>query len=298
MILQAALYLITVRLIVKPRPMAVRLAAACACVAATVFTLHRYHVIPTLTVYSYMVSFIFWSTTGILAGRRTPDRVAVFIAIAGMALTICAGSNTGFIKMLTFALMPLLYVYLSGRIQTAYALLLAGNLVVFTVTQIHYRPSFGYEDAGMALATAQINSGPQRGLRTSIQKAAMIEAIHRDLAPYAAQGYRIKVLGRNFDRFGWELEYGDINPVLRHIWTPIDSAIPGYPEYVSGIASGKGKTVVLWLADLKPEDTLYVPSECPDVWETDILDAHMKRCPVSGPGYRLYQAGPHRQTGR
>ena len=259
------------------------------CVAVSALVLRHFRITPTETLYLYMATFVSWSTLCILLCRRTPRRWAIFIAVLGVALSLCAGTNTGFIKMLTYALLPLIGIYLYGRVRTAYLLLTTLCVAAFTVAQIRYRPVYVFEDAGMALATAQISSGPQRGLRTSPQKAAMIAAIQRDLRPYAEAGYKIKVLGRNFEKFGWELQYGDINPALRHVWTSIDSTVPGYKEYIRSVARRPGKTAALWLAELGRGDyLLHVPSSTRDEWETDTLEVYMERRPVSGPGYRIY----------
>lgn len=132
------------------------------------------------------------------------------------------------------------------------------------------------------------------GLRTSHEMGQIIQSVTDDIAPYKAAKYKVKVLGRGFERFGWELTFGDRNPGLRHWWS-IDRAkvdVPGYKEYIRQVANDSVRTVVLWSEEINERAAAKLKEVNYTYWEKDTLRKYMTELPTSSQAYQLYTNVP------
>ncbi|MDE7145630.1 MAG: hypothetical protein K2O30_05725, partial [Duncaniella sp.] len=141
-----------------------------------------------------------------------------------MILFVCigaVGSNTGLVKFVSWALIPitlgLLLKYLSSRVISLYALVFGVPLVV---TLMLYSRVEAFAESGLRDTTFKIESGKAAGLYTTAERKQIIDDVNNCMSSLP-KDCALEVLGESTSRFGYEYLFGSRGEYAMHEWSDL-----------------------------------------------------------------------------
>lgn len=226
--------------------------------------------------------------------RKTRQSTFIGFLLLLFFLIPTAGSNTGLIKIMTFSAIPLLFIYLKDRWNNAATLTYLLVILVYSGLSAYRKMLDNFEDAGMGCMSAVVDRGPMKGILTTPDMAEMINSAIGDVQPYLHRQYKVKVLGRGFDRFGWELTFSDRNAPLRHCWTEdtVMFAVGGYRHYIENISDSAEPVLVFWAENINYKAIKDYARREDDCWEKVLLSKKLTKIPSTSAGYTLFTNTP------
>lgn len=189
------------------------------------------------------------------------------------------GSNTGLVKYITWALIPItagmLVRFLSPKALRLYGLVFGVPLVA---TLILYARVEAFAESGLRYTTHKIENGNACGLYTTAERKQIIDEINatKSLIP---EDHALLVLGESTNRFGYEYLFGSRGDYSRHEWSNLP--LYDYDSYVdwvkSKLASGGDKIAVIYIkrendADSKTKSLL--DSRVPMIRDTETFSVY------------------------
>ncbi len=131
------------------------------------------------------------------------------------------GSNTGLVKFVSWALIPItlgfLLKYLSSRVISLYALVFGVPLVV---TLMLYSRVEAFAESGLRDTTFKIESGKAAGLYTTAERKQIIDDVN-NCTSSLPKDCALEVLGESTSRFGYEYLFGSRGEYAMHEWSDL-----------------------------------------------------------------------------
>lgn len=152
-----------------------------------------------------------------------------------------------------------------------------------------------YMDVGVPRATATVDVGIWKGLRTSPQMACYASSAVRAVEQLRAAGYEPVVMGSGINRFGWEYMAGSRFEPLRHQWS-VERMSADDPVYASAVCSfidtlRSDRVVVLVPAPFEATIDNFAFKSV-DRSLDSLLSTRMRMLPASTPRLHMYVREP------
>jgi hypothetical protein len=154
------------------------------------------------------------------------------LAITLIAIVPIAGSNTGIYKFIMLPIVPILLMYVQGRLNREMRIIggiCFASILIFAPVGTR---RFSYNDEGYKRATYTYNHTLAKGLKTAPNQGEYTIGIIDALQPYQKK-YRILVLRRDYD-YIYEYLLQERNGYLRHRF---DGVSPDDKDYVAYVAA-------------------------------------------------------------
>lgn len=143
------------------------------------------------------------------------------LRVATVLLLACVpfvGSNTGVLKMLSWPVLPVVFVYLLPYFTRRMAVYSAVAVVALLCYAYRGVRNATFGDSGIKEATERLDCGVASGLYTHKDRAEQLETLYRDFSPYANDStYRTVVVRRGFN-YHAEYLFGSRSSFNAHRW--------------------------------------------------------------------------------
>lgn len=193
---------------------------------------------------------VVWNNRGEL-WRGPVVRVSTVLLLACVPFV---GSNTGVLKMLSWPVLPVVFVYLLPyftRRMAVYSVVAVLALLGYAYSGVR-NATFG--DSGIKEMTERLDCGVASGLYTHKDRAGHLEALYRDFSPYVNDStYRTVVVRRGVE-FYPEYLFGSRSGFNAHRWDLWgDDSFDGGEEWFEREVAEKPVAVLVMVDSIKSE---------------------------------------------
>ncbi len=179
------------------------------------------------------------------------------VRVATVLLLACVpfvGSNAGMLKMLSWPVLPVVFVYLLPyftRRMAVYATVAAVALLGYAYSGVR-NATFG--DSGIKETTERLDCGVASGLYTHKERAELLETLYRDFSPYANDSTYKTVVVRRGVNFYAEYLFGCRSSFNAHRWNSWgDNSFDGGEEWFVRQVAEKPVAVLVMVDSIKSE---------------------------------------------
>lgn len=179
------------------------------------------------------------------------------VRVAAVLLLACVpfvGSNTGVLKMLSWPVLPVIFVYLLPyftRRMAVYSAVAAVALLGYAYSGVR-NATFG--DSGIKETTERLDCGVASGLYTNKDRAVFMEALYCDFSPYANDSTHRTVVVRRGVNYSAEYLFGSRSGFNAHRWDlKGDDSFDGGEEWFEQQVARKPVAVLVMVDSIKSE---------------------------------------------
>lgn len=179
------------------------------------------------------------------------------VRVAAVLLLSCVpflGSNTGVLKMLSWPVLPVVFVYLLPYFTRRMALYSAVAVVALLCYAYSGVRNATFGDSGIKETTERLDCGVASGLYTNKGRAVFMEALYRDFSPYANDSTHRTVVVRRGVNYSAEYLFGSRSGFNAHRWDLLDDdSFDGGEEWFERQVSDKPVAVLVMVDSIKSE---------------------------------------------
>lgn len=243
----------------------------------------------------YDPSGIFFVLIGLVAlwcCKRGTKGVVLFIILC--SLTVCVGSNTGFMKIITYPLIPLLWAYIpNNKVERSLMTLFVTCGVIYTVLYVIHWKRRAFFHPGSDESTYVMESGVFEGIRTTPKFGSWYNETFAAIDSLADLGLTNRVvLSLGSSRFGWEYCIGSRGESLRHNWDIINKkdTDPQVVHYFTACRDSisSTQTLIIFPNSLNKTHTDFSGS----VYLDSLLQTRLEEIPTLVADTRFYRLRP------
>lgn len=198
--------------------------------------------------YLFGMSLVFYLAGVIIVrNRKRVDRRLLTLKIVAIALLACVpfcGSNTGFIKFITWSALPLLAVYLRPYINKSLLTVILAYSAGILMYSYYRTTVMVFYDHSVLNTDYKITKGKMEGMITTRETGEMIENTVSLLEKFPKQDYKY-VIVRFENHYIWEYLLDERNDFLRHQFDFIDRCDREYSNWIEKEITQGHKPVVL-----------------------------------------------------